>query len=158
MTSSNKRTVHAEEMMPLILERLSSGQKVCGLTFQGVSMRPMLREGMDTVELTQLPEKLQKYDLPVYHGANGKYVMHRIVAVKDSCYICLGDNTYHYEKVRPEQMVAVVSAFRRGEKRISVDDPAYRLYCRVWCAIYPVRRLLKRIEDKLRRCLRRLFK
>ncbi|MBP3647293.1 MAG: S24/S26 family peptidase [Clostridia bacterium] len=158
MTSLNKHTVHAEEMMPLILEALSAGQSVCGLTFQGVSMRPMLREGKDTVELSRLPERLRKYDLPVYAGPNGKYVMHRIVAVHDDHYICLGDNTYHYEKIKPEQMVAVVSAFKRGEKRISTNDPAYQLYCRVWCGTYPLRKLLKRIEGKLRGCLRRLFK
>ena len=118
----------------------------------------MLREGKDTVELTRLPEQLRKYDLPVYTGLNGKYVMHRIVAVRDDHYVCLGDNTYHYERIKPEQMIAVVSAFKRGEKRISTDDPAYQLYCRVWCGTYPLRKLLKRIEGKLRGCLRRLFK
>lgn len=158
MNFSNNHTVHAEEMMPLILETLSAGQKVRGLTFQGVSMRPMLREGKDTVELMKLPEKLQKYDLPVYQGANGKYVMHRIVSVRDDGFICLGDNTYHYEKVASDQMIAVVSAFKRGEKRISVDNRWYRIYCRIWVGIYPMRKMLKMAEWKLRSVLRRLLK
>ena len=54
-----------EELMPLIRERLAAGQKVRYLPFRGVSMLPMLRQGIDTVELAPLPEKLQKYDLPV---------------------------------------------------------------------------------------------
>ena len=158
MDSSNNYTVHAEEMMPLILESLNAGRNVRGLTFQGISMRPMLREGKDTVEVTAVPETLKKYDLPVYRGTNGKFVMHRIVDVKHDHYICLGDNTYHYEKVKHEQVVAVVCAFQRGVKRISVDARAYWLYCRIWVGIYPVRKLFKRIEWKLHGCLRRLLK
>jgi hypothetical protein len=97
---------------------------------------------------------LQKYDLPVYQYPSGKYVMHRVVAVKEDHYICLGDNTYEYEKIKPEQMIGLVSAFKRGEKRIDVKDPMYRFYCRIWCAIFPMRKLLKRVK----RCLRRILK
>ena len=74
--------------MPLIRERLAAGQRVRYLPFRGVSMLPMLRQGIDTVEIAPLPEKLKKYDLPVYQYPSGKYVMHRVVEVKDDCYIC----------------------------------------------------------------------
>ena len=158
MISSNKHTFHATDMMPLIIERLNAGQNVRGLTFQGVSMRPMLREETDTVEVTASPEILRRYDLPVYCGPDGKFVMHRIVDVKPDHYVCLGDNTYHYEKVRREQIVAVVCAFQRNGKRFSVEAPSYRLYCRVWVAIYPLRRLFRQIKGKIGRCLRRLLK
>ena len=137
--------------MPLLLERLAAGQPVRGLRFQGVSMLPMLREGRDSVELTALPEKLRKYDLPLYRGPHGKYVMHRVVAVKEDHYICLGDNTIQFEKVRHEQMIALVSAFNRDGKRIAADDPWYRLYCRLWCLIIPVRRFVKRAVFWIRR-------
>ena len=63
----------AQEIMPMIRERLAAGQRVRGVTFQGVSMLPMLRQGKDSVELAELPEKLRKYDLPVYIGSGGKY-------------------------------------------------------------------------------------
>ena len=139
-------SIHAVALMPLICERLAAGQTVRGLTFQGVSMLPMLRQGRDNVELTRLPAKLKKYDLPVYRGVDGTYVMHRVVDVQEDCYICLGDNTYRYERVSPERMVALVCAFTRNGRRVSVKHRGYQLYCRVWVAAYPVRRFLKRVQ------------
>ena len=140
--------------MPLIRERLAAGQSVRYLPFRGVSMLPMLRQGIDSVELSPLPEKLKKYDLPVYQYPSGKYVMHRVVAVREDYYLCLGDNTYSYETIYPEQMIAVVSAFKRGNKRIETDAWIYRLYCRVWCAIYPIRKMPVCAKRWLRRLLR----
>lgn len=140
--------------MPLLQERLAAGQTVRYLPFRGVSMLPMLRQGIDSVELSPLPQRLKKYDLPVYRYPSGKYVMHRVVAVREDHYLCLGDNTYEYEKIRHDQMIAVVSAFKRGEKRISVEALSYRIYCRVWVASYPLRKLLKRVKNFLRRLLK----
>jgi hypothetical protein len=142
------------ELMPLVRERLAAGQRVRYLPFRGISMLPMLRQGVDTVELAPLPEKLKKYDLPVYQYPNGKYVMHRIVAVKDDHYLCLGDNTYAYERIAHEQMLGVVSAFKRGKKRIEVDSLLYRLYCRAWVISYPLRKLLKRAKGWLRKMIK----
>ena len=80
--------------------------------------------------------------------------MHRVVAVKEDHYVCLGDNTYSYEMIYPEQMIAVVSGFKRGKKRIEVDTWSYRLYCRVWCAIYPLRKLAFCVRGWLWRLLK----
>ena len=114
-------------------------------------MLPMLRQGIDSVELAPLPERLKKYDLPVYQYPSGKYVMHRVVAVKDGQYVCRGDNTYRDEHIQHDQMLGVVSAFRRGEKRIEVDALGYRMYCRLWVAIYPLRKLYMRCRTWLSR-------
>lgn len=114
----------------------------------------MLRQGTDSVELIKAPSRLKKYDLPMYAGQKGKYVMHRIVDVQDDCYICLGDNTYVYERVKREQIVALVSAFYRGKRRIPVDAPVYRLYCRVWCAAFPLRKCVRNAKCWLRRHLK----
>lgn len=154
MASSLEHAVSALEMMPLLAERLAAGQTVRGLRFSGVSMLPMLREGRDTVELTAAPERLRKYDLPVYRGNGGKYVMHRVVRVEADHYVCLGDNTYNFERVEQAQVAALVSAFTRDGRRISVDSAGYRLYCRVWCALIPLRRFVKRVLFMLRRLLK----
>ena len=143
-----------EELLPFLRERLAAGQSVRYLPFRGVSMLPMLRQGKDMVELSPLPPRLKKYDLPVYQYPSGKVVMHRVVKVEEDHYLCLGDNTYAYEHIRPEMLIGVVTAFKRGEKRISVEAPGYRLYCRVWVAIYPLRRFLKRAKGWLRRHLK----
>lgn len=151
-------SVHAEAVMPLINEKLTAGQTVRNLSFRGTSMLPMLRQGKDYVELTGLPERLKKYDLPLYRNAKGQYVLHRIVDVQGDCYVCRGDNTFHDETVAAQRMVGVVCAFTRAGRRISVDNRWYRLYCRVWCAAFPARRFVKRIEWRMRKAVNELVK
>lgn len=146
-----------EYFLTVLRERLSQGQTVREVSFQGVSMLPLLRQGRDTVELSPLPETLKKYDLLVYQYPNGKVVMHRIVAVKDQCYICLGDNTYRYETVLPEYCIALVTAIRRGKRIISLDSFGYRLYSGIWVAIYPVRRWLYQASRYLRGYVKHVF-
>lgn len=143
--------------MPLVRECLAAGQRVRYLPFRGVSMLPMLRQGIDTVEIAPLPEKLRKYDLPVYQYPSGKYVMHRIVKVKEDHYVCLGDNTYAYERITHDQMLGVVSAFKRGEKRIEADALSYRVYSCVWVTIYPVRKVYRRCRSWLRRTVKKIL-
>ena len=154
MASLNEHLIPEEELMPLVRQRLAAGQTVRYLPFRGVSMLPMLRQGKDAVEVGPVAGRLKKYDLPVYQYPSGKYVMHRIVKVEQDHYVCLGDNTYEYERIRSEQILAVVVAFRRGEKRIGVDNFCYRCYSRFWVAVYPLRKLLKRAKSWLRRKLR----
>ena len=154
MDSSLEYMISAEELLPLLRERLAAGQAIRYLPFRGCSMLPLLRQGIDAVELSPLPEKLRKYDLPVYQYPSGKVVMHRVVAVNQEGYTCLGDNTYEYEHIKPEQMIALVSAVRRGEKRIPVTNPGYRFYSRLWVALYPARKFCVRVKARLRKMLK----
>lgn len=158
MDSSPDFIVSGEELIALLQERLAAGQKVRYLPFRGVSMRPLLRQGKDAVELSPLPARLGKYDLPVYRYPSGKVVMHRVVDVCEDCYICLGDNTYEYEYIRSEQLIGLVSAIRRGDKYIPVTAPAYRLYSRIWVNIFPLRRSLRKLRCLLGKIKRKLGK
>ena len=155
MDSLQNKQIFQEELMLVLQERLNAGQKVRFIAFRGISMRPMLRQGKDSVELSPLPQCLQKYDLPVYRYPSGKYVMHRVIEVRDDCYVCMGDNTYRYEYVDPHWMVGVVSAFKRGDREISVNHPLYRLYCRIWVAIFPIRKLHHRAYHKVKGWVRK---
>lgn len=143
--------VNEEVLMLLVRERLAAGYKVRYLPFKGVSMLPMLRQGKDRVELGPLPERLKKYDLPVYQTPSGKYLMHRVLKVTPTHYICLGDNTLEYETIYPEQMIGVVTAFTRNGKRINVTHPLYRFYCLIWSHTRPARILYKRFREKTKR-------
>lgn len=139
-----------DELVPLFREQLASGHSV-RFSPKGVSMLPMLREGRDSVELSPLPEKLKKFDLPLYQRENGKYILHRIVGVGE-CYTCVGDNQFVLEHgLRREQMIGMVTAFYRGKRRISVCAPGYRIYCRIWHWSRPVRHFWRRGIGWLRR-------
>lgn len=145
--------VRLDDLMPLFREQLAAGKSV-KFSPRGVSMLPMLRQGIDSVVLSPLPEKLRKYDLPLYRRDNGKYVLHRIVKAGQT-YTCIGDNQFAPEPgLRQDQMIAVVTAFTRGSRRIPVTDLGYRLYCRVWHWTRPVRRFLGRVKRFVCRCLK----
>lgn len=116
-------------------------------------MLPMLREGIDSVVLSPVPEKLKKYDLPLYQRDNGKYVLHRIIRVGET-YTCMGDNQFAPEPgLRQDQMIALVTVFYRGEKKCDVRHWGYRLYCCLWYWSRPVRHFWKRGIRWLRRHL-----
>ena len=139
-----------EELLPLFRERLEAGQKV-RFSPRGISMLPMLRQGIDTVTLSPLPETLEKYDLPLYRRDDGKFILHRIVRVGET-YTCMGDNQFDPEPgVRQDQLIAVVTAFSRGGQEYTVRDWRYRLYCRLWHHSRPLRRFWHRGVNWLRR-------
>lgn len=117
-------------------------------------MRPMLRQGVDSVVLSPLPEKLKKYDLPLYQRDNGQYVLHRIVKVGET-YTCIGDNQFALENgVRPDQMIALVCAFTRGKREYDVLHPGYWLYCRLWHHSRWLRRYWRAGIQRIRRLLK----
>ena len=139
--------------MPLIRERLDAGSCV-RFSPKGTSMLPMLRQGIDRVELAPLPEKLKKYDLPLYQRDNGQYVLHRIVEVGET-YTCVGDNQFALETgLRHDQMIALVRGFSRGEREYSVNHPGYWLYCRLWHHSRFLRRYWRAGICRLRRLLK----
>lgn len=130
-TDSLHKEMSMAQLLPVLEEKLAAGESV-GIYPKGTSMLPMLRQGIDWVVLSPLPKKLKKYDLPLYRRADGSFVLHRIVKTGDT-YTCVGDNQFHLELgVGYEQMIAVVTAFYRGERCYGVSHPAYWLYCRIW--------------------------
>ena len=148
------KELRLEQLMPLIKERLAAGHSV-RFSPRGTSMLPMLRQGRDKVELSALPQTLKKYDLPLYQRDSGQYVLHRIVCVEDT-YTCIGDNQYDYEPgLRYDQMIGLVTAFYRGEKRYSVKAWHYFLYCRLWHHSRSLRRFYRRGKNWLKRHLKK---
>lgn len=150
MVSSQTKEVWLEQLMPIIRERLDAGKSV-RFSPRGVSMLPMIRQGVDSVLLSPLPAKIKKYDLPLYQRDNGQYVLHRVVRVGQT-YTCIGDNQFELEPgLRHDQMIAIVTAFCRGEREISVKSLSYRIYCRFWHYSRPIRHFWRRGIGWLRR-------
>ena len=150
----NIQLASMDELIPLMREQLAKGGTV-RFSPRGVSMLPMLRHGIDTVELASVHGKLAKYDLPLYRRTNGKYVLHRVVKVGDT-YTCIGDNQYSYEEgICQDQIVAVVISFTRGERLYSVDDTGYKIYCRLWHYSRFPRRVLRAVKNRFVRLLSR---
>ena len=123
------------EIEPMIQKAFDNGEDF-NLITAGTSMLPMLRDREDTVVLSQKKGKLKKYDLPLYKRADGSFVLHRIVGKGKDGYKMSGDNHPMIEyPVKDEQIIAVVSAYIRDGKRISIDSLGYKIYCRWHCNI-----------------------
>ncbi len=143
-----EHSVDLAAAMPLMRENLAAGGTV-RFSSRGTSMSPMLRNGKDFVELSAPPKKLKKYDLPLYQRDTGEYVMHRIVKTGQT-YTCVGDNQFAYETgIRPDQIIAVVTAFTRKGKRYSAKAFSYWLYCRLWHFTRPLRKLRAKLRGRL---------
>ena len=153
MESRIEKELRLEVLMPLIRERLEAGQTI-RFSPRGISMLPMLRQGMDSVVLSPLPEKLKKYDLPLYQRSNGQYVLHRVVKVGKR-YTCIGDNQFVLEPdLEHSQMIALVTTFYRGDRKWEVTSPLYRAYCVFWHYSRPLRHFWRRGMGWLRRHLK----
>lgn len=145
MASLIDQELRLEQAMPLIREHLEKGQTV-RFGPRGRSMRPLLRQGQDKVVLSAVTGRLKKYDLPLYQRDDGQYTLHRIVEVGET-YTCIGDNQHVLEYgVRDDQIIAVVTAVVRNGREIPVTSLGYRIYCRVWHRLRPVKRILGKIR------------
>ena len=117
-------------------------------TTSGYSMYPMLRDRRDRVIIKPVRDNvLRKYDLPLYKTPNGKYILHRIVRVKDDHYIIRGDNTYTLEKVPFDWVIGYVTEFYRKDKHILTTSRLYRAYAAVWNFIYPIRFAYRKLRS-----------
>lgn len=123
------------------------GMLVC--TTVGTSMYPMLRNRRDTIVVTPYEGRLKKYDVPLYKSGE-RYVLHRIVKVCPDSYVICGDNCEQKEYgITDERILGVLTGFYRGPKQINMDGLGYKMYSRLACAAYPLRRV--------RRMLRRMW-
>ena len=105
---------------------------------RGVSMEPMLRQNRDIVVINVPSSRLRKYDVALYRRG-GRYVLHRVIQTDENEYLIRGDNTYTLETVPNSAVIGVLTAFRRKGKQHKVTEKGYRLYVRVWNALYPLR-------------------
>lgn len=127
-------------------------------TTVGVSMFPMLRNRRDTIIVRPYEGRLKKYDVPLYKRGKD-YILHRIVEVRPESYVICGDNCIRKEYgITDEQILGVLTGFYRGSKQINMDGMGYKLYVRIWCSIYPIRKAVsipRRLAAKIWRRMRR---
>lgn len=126
-------------------------------TNKGVSMMPLLRQNRDLMIIEKkIPGQLKKYDAVLFMRANGQYVLHRILKVREKDYWIVGDNCVSGEYVTEDQILGVLTGVIRDGKQINVTDLGYRLYVHLWCDCYPVRFFILRCKNKVFGVLRRI--
>lgn len=139
---------------PIICEAIKDGGQFVFYP-SGMSMYPTIKEKEDCVVLVEA-KSLQKNDLILYLRDNGKYVLHRIISLKNGHYILCGDNQFVYERgITDSHIIAMAHEIRKPSgKVISLDE--IRAYTpSLWQFVI---RQIFRIRSLLGRIKRRIFK
>ena len=139
----NNIEVNLEEAISTIEEVLASGGEF-GLYPKGISMKPFIRQGIDSVVLKGTSDvELEKYDIAFYRRETGQFVLHRVMEKEaDGSYTMCGDNQLYLEKgIRQEQIISRVERIYRKDRAVDLDGFKYRAYLRIWCCM-PLRRFL----------------
>ena len=137
------------ELLPLICESIrDGGQFVFYPT--GISMLPTVIPNEDCVVLVE-PKNIKKYDLILFTRPNGKYVLHRIINIKNGEYIIKGDNQNWTEKTTIDKVIAKVSEVRKKDGSVINYN---KLTSKVTVAKLESRKFIKRVINKIKRMLK----
>ena len=115
--------------------------KYGSLTYKnkGFSMMPLLRQDRDIFTIEKKgPDRCKKYDVVLYKTGE-KYILHRIIKVVPAGYVIRGDNTYRSEFKSDDEIIGVMTGFKRKGKEHKVTDSGYKLYSILNCVSYPMR-------------------
>ena len=112
----------------------------------GVSMLPLLRQGRDLFVVEKRgPGRLKAGDVVLYRRPPDKYVLHRIVEVREKDYVILGDNCVNREYgITDDDILGIMTGFVRDGKQHTVTERGYRLYSFLQLHGAPVRVFLKK--------------
>ena len=124
----------------------------------GESMRPLLRNKRDVVIIEPIVEAPKKYDVILYRGADGSYILHRVVKKRLDCLVTRGDNTYVNEFVPNSALVGRMTAFNRDGIHTDVTDAAYIRYSKRRVCFYPARKCYVGMRAFLGKIKRKLLK
>lgn len=136
--SNNERFDNFEELLQ------KTGEYVTQV--RGVSMFPMLRYRKDPVLIHPVVGELKPYDVAVY-AKTDRYVVHRVLEVRDNLYVIRGDNCIGKEYIPKCDIRGIVVGFWRFGRYIPVENTLYKIYAHVWVAINPLVRHMHRCKS-----------
>ena len=141
-------SIHIAEYDSVIREVLESGGEF-RMYPHGTSMRPLLRQGIDSVVLEKMKRAPKKNDILFYQRQDGSYILHRVWEVTDTGLTLVGDNQRMLEYgVTEEQIIGYVTRIYRGEKEINCDGLWYRMYLWLW-QFMVIRRLVLPVTNRI---------
>ena len=103
------------------------------LQVSGNSMSPFLAHGRDTVYLSRLTRPPRRGDILLYRRDNGSYVLHRVHrGTEESLTLCGDGQVLPEPGIRPDQVIACVSAVCRRGKTLRPGDLSWDFYEKIW--------------------------
>lgn len=118
-------------------------------------MWPMLRDRRDTIVVRPVEGRLRPYDVALYRRDNA-YILHRVIKMTAEGYRIMGDNCMAYEEVPESAILGRLDEFWRGERHCDPRSAAWLLYARVWHALLPIRKGIRRIHGAAKRIAKKI--
>lgn len=132
----------------------------------GVSMRPLIRGGRDTVIVMPLRRPLKRGDIVLFRRADGQDIMHRVWKIKSETITTFGDGCwYPDEPITEDKILGLAVTLKRAPRReinldttgattgktreINLDTAWRRGIGRVWLFFSPLRRCFYRLRSTL---------
>lgn len=131
-------------LLPEVIGMLNEGHSVT-LPLRGYSMRPFLEDGRDKALFTAVDKaNIHVGDAVLAEIKPGVYVLHRIISISGNNVRLRGDGNLTSEYCVVDDIKALATAFYRKGRTTpdSVDGRKWKVYSRVWMALYPIRRYL----------------
>lgn len=145
-----KDKVNLNEVWELIEEVVSSGGEF-SITPNGISMLPLLRPGLDTVVLVA-PDKIKVGDIVLYRRDSGKFILHRVMYLKNGKFLMSGDNQTGLEYgVTHEHILAKVKDMYREGIKVDTQNRQYKKYVKSQLKKGKIARFFDLISQKVKR-------
>ncbi len=143
--------VKAAELFGFVDEMLKQGERVW-ITVTGMSMYPFLREGRDSVELSDVSyDDVKKGDIVLIRRETGQYVLHRLLKKEKDHFYIIGDAQQWVEgPLEPAQLLAYVTRIKRGNRIISCSNILLKSAVCIWLSIVPLRKNIMRAYMRIR--------
>ena len=136
-------------LLPEVERLLGEGESVM-LRVKGNSMLPFIVGDRDSVVLGKT-ERLNKGDIALAHLADGRYVLHRILAIADERVTLMGDgNLYGTEECRRQDIGGIAVKILRNGKYIDPTSPCEQRKATLWRIVKPIRRYLLAIYKRIK--------
>lgn len=139
-----------QSYLDTVCDLLREGRTHIPVTVAGTSMTPFFDPG-DTVFLDLPTKPIEVGDVILFRRFGQQYVLHRVVGIfPDGSYELLGDAQLRSERVAPDQVCAIVTALRRGEKLLDSRSLRWRFFRGPWRHIRRLRPYVNRLRNHFR--------
>lgn len=128
------------DIAPVSYEKVLSDEGRLIALNKGRSMMPLLREGRDVMVIERKDGRCKKYDAVLYKRGE-KYILHRVIKVRENDYVIVGDNCrrLEYGITDSDILGVLVAVLRDGKREFGMDCRQSRIYAHLWCDLYPLR-------------------
>ena len=149
------RVLPASVLMPEYEDLLRHGAEL-PLVVSGGSMLPFLAPGRDSVLLKAPDRAMKRGDIVFYRRANGAYILHRLLRVRNGSCWMVGDAQTVIEGPLPESCIfAYVTRVQRKGKIEKPGTLRWAFFAHGWLALRPLRRPIMTIYGHAKHMFRK---